>query len=96
MGEIEAENKNAKGMRARKWATDENRKDITSLERTNLWMHYDFKPDENMYPSCENTSVNFPLEFIENFYVRNNLSFPCPLSLYLLPNMNELSVQHVI
>jgi len=91
-----AENRNTKGMRARKWATDENRGEIISPERTNMWMHYDFKPDENMYPSCENISIYFPLDFIKNFYVRNELSFPCPLPFHLLPNIKELSVQHII
>jgi hypothetical protein len=62
-----AENRSAKGMRARKWATYENRREIISPERTNMRMYYDFKPDENMYPTCENISIYSPLTFIENF-----------------------------
>jgi len=59
-------------------------------------IHYDFKPDENKYPTRENISIGFPLTSIEIFfYVRNKLSFPCSLSLSLsrlLLNMKELSV----
>lgn len=43
-----AENRSAKEMRARKWATAENRREIISPERTSMRMHYGFKPDENM------------------------------------------------
>jgi hypothetical protein len=43
-----AENRSAKGMRARKWATDEDRREIISPERKIMRMHYDFKPDENI------------------------------------------------
>jgi hypothetical protein len=62
-----AENISAKGMSARKWATDENRREIISPERTNMRMYYDFKRDENMCPTCENISIYSPLTFIENF-----------------------------
>jgi hypothetical protein len=81
-------------MRARKWATDENRREIISPERANLRMHYDFKPDENMYLSCENINIYFPLDFIENFYVRNKRSFPFPLPLPASEYEGTLSVMY--
>jgi hypothetical protein len=67
MGEMMAENRSAKGMRARKWATTENRREIISPERTNMRIYYGFKPDENMYPTRENISIYFSLTSIENF-----------------------------
>ena len=67
-----AENKSVEEMRARKWATDENRRAIISPERTTMRMHYDVKPDENMYLTCENISLYFPLT-LKICYVRNSL-----------------------
>ena len=64
-----AENRSAKGMRARRWATIENKREIIFPQGTNKRIHYDFKPDENMYPTCEIISIYFPLTVIGNFFM---------------------------
>jgi hypothetical protein len=62
-----AENRSAKGMRTRKWATDENGRESFSPEKKNLRMHYDFKPDEKYVSYVRKYKLCFPLTFIKNF-----------------------------